>query len=461
MRFVNQAATYWLGKVFGFGSWRSQSPVAALMAWCMIGGVAACENPLSVENPNNFVEDDLDRPTAASAIVNGAQGTVSRTLNGFLATYSAVSDELRGLGSRDAWRSLARGLITEPNNEFTDAHFGFAAEARFVSELAVSTAEDFDQRGELSNRDDLARAYLYAAIIYTYLADVYDDFVLPESPTEAAPAVGNENMVQLYDRALDLLDQGLAVTASTGNIELENRLFAQRARTGYARSVWQQLNPSGSAPANPLISDGEVVSDAQDVLSRVSIESDWRYDFTFTSATVGGGPTSAAFEVNQRGGLGIGTDYAFLEPGNPRAVTGVKLEDPIDRLPDPRLEDKLDEFLGNNEFAPLTVVSARELMLIVAEDRLAQGDTDGFADAINAVRALYGLTPYSGQIPAIEMLVHERRVNLFLQIRRLHDMYRFGNTAPEWLPQSDAYRAPGSFFPIGITEIQSNPLINR
>lgn len=461
MRFVNRTIAHWLGTLRSHGTGRARSLVAALTVLWTTGALAACENPLLVENPNNLVEDDLDQPTAASAVVNGAQGTISRTLNGFLATYSAVSDELRGLGSRDAWRSLAQGLITEPSNEFTDAHFGFAAEARFISELAVSKVEEFDERGELTNRDDLARAYLYAAIIYSYLADVYDDFVLPESPTETAPAVGEENMVQLYDRALERLDQGLAVAASTGNSELGDRLLAQRARTGYARAVWQQLNPPGSTPSNPLISDDAVVSDAEAVLSSVGIDSDWRYEFTFTPATVDGGPTSAAFEVNQRGGLGIGTDYAFLEPGNPRAVTGVKLEDPIDRIPDPRLEGRLDEFLGNSEFAPLTVVSARELILIVAEDRLARDDTDGFNDAINAVRGMYGLTLYSGQIPAIDMLVHERRVNLFLQIRRLHDMYRFGHTAPEWLPQSDAHRAPGSFFPIGITEIQSNPLIER
>ncbi|MDZ7694359.1 MAG: hypothetical protein U5K69_25090 [Balneolaceae bacterium] len=55
------------------------------------------------------------------------------------------------------------------------------------------------------------------------------------------------------------------------------------------------------------------------------------------------------------------------------------------------------------------------------------------------------------------MLEHSRRVNLFLQGRRLADHYRFGSSSPEWAPNQDE---AGTFFPITITEIRANPNID-
>jgi starch-binding outer membrane protein, SusD/RagB family len=68
-----------------------------------------------------------------------------------------------------------------------------------------------------------------------------------------------------------------------------------------------------------------------------------------------------------------------------------------------------------------------------------------------------GLTPYTGQIPAMDMLRHTRRVNLFLMGLRLNDMYRFGIRDPHWRPNSDAFARPGTLLPITIIEIRANP----
>ena len=70
-----------------------------------------------------------------------------------------------------------------------------------------------------------------------------------------------------------------------------------------------------------------------------------------------------------------------------------------------------------------------------------------------------GLTAYSGQIDAQAMLLHTRRVNLFLQGRRLSDHYRFASPSEYWISTSVATTAPGEFFPITISEIQANPNI--
>jgi hypothetical protein len=54
------------------------------------------------------------------------------------------------------------------------------------------------------------------------------------------------------------------------------------------------------------------------------------------------------------------------------------------------------------------------------------------------------------------MLILERLVNLWLQGRRLTDMYRFGIKSQEWAANSIAATTPGCFLPISITERLSN-----
>jgi starch-binding outer membrane protein, SusD/RagB family len=95
--------------------------------------------------------------------------------------------------------------------------------------------------------------------------------------------------------------------------------------------------------------------------------------------------------------------------------------------------------------------------LILAEDALQKNNQADFRTHINNIRAMDGLTPYTGQIPAMDMLRHTRRVNLFLMGLRLNDMYRFGIRDPHWRPNSDAFARPGTLLPITIIEIRANP----
>ncbi len=70
------------------------------------------------------------------------------------------------------------------------------------------------------------------------------------------------------------------------------------------------------------------------------------------------------------------------------------------------------------------------------------------------------LSAFTDQIEPLDLLKHSRRVNLFLQGRRITDHYRFQDPATDWQANSDALLSPGTFFPITITEIRANPYIN-
>lgn len=437
-----------------------RSPLAWLRAGALLLAVAlaagACEDPLDVENPNNLVEDDVATPTAVPATVNGALATTARMIGEVNAIYATASDEVRWIGSRDAWNSLSQGNLDDPTNEFSDATFPTVGTARYMVDRAVRLAEQYDSEGELGDRVHLARAYLYAAITYVTIADAYDDFVMPESPTEPVPPVGADNMSQLYQSAVGFLNDGISVAQAIGNTELETRMLAMRARTHHAMGVWNKVNPAGSAPADPLVNSADAVADAQAVLDEVGTSSDWKYELTYSSATV---TSNVAFQINQRGELQFGPALVQANPEDLTDIQAIVIQDPIDDVVDPVASATINSFTASDEFAPQTVVSAREMHLILAEAELAQADTSGYAAHVNHVRSMDGLTDYSGQVDPVSLLEHERQVNLLLQVRRIADMYRFGVESSEWLQQSKAVTEPGTFFPIAITEIRSNPTL--
>ena len=96
--------------------------------------------------------------------------------------------------------------------------------------------------------------------------------------------------------------------------------------------------------------------------------------------------------------------------------------------------------------------------LIIAESKLAGGDNAGCLTELNKIRAIDGLGAYTSE-DAGAAYQHERYANLFIQGRRLPDMYRFGVTSVMWdaVEKSPA----GSFFPIPIREIRANPNISQ
>ncbi|MCH7674635.1 hypothetical protein IH879_06745 [candidate division KSB1 bacterium] len=410
----------------------------------------ACKDPLEVENPNSLVEEDLSLPTAAVALANGAQVTLARAAGSMYGPYTTATDEGTWIGSRDAWNQLNKGAMGDPNNEFVDAAWPFATEARFMADFAIDKLVTLKAAGDLDDPEHLALSYLYAAIIRTMVADMWDDFVISDR-TDSQPAIGEDNMFQLYEQAIDFCTSGLAITSDAEN---RARLTAMRARAKNARAIWDMVNPRGAQPpANAFVDAGR--DDAEAALGMVS--ADWKYQLNYSAATPG---NDYSFQVNGRLELGLVADPTLQV----RPEFHVPLLDPVDGVPDPRVLATIAEFRdvtgnGGQSFAPFTVVTEREMQVIIAESDIARGNAGAARAVMDALRARDGLSP----VPAGregELLQHERRAHLFLMGRRLADMYRFGVKSPDWLPNFEAAQSPGSFFAITRSEIESNPFVD-
>lgn len=433
------------------GSTRRRSLLSYLfiLPLALLVGVAGCDGLLDVENPNSLVQEDLESPAAAGALVNGALATVSRAWGHMTLLHASASDELQFTGSRNAWIQLQQGGLRDASNEFTDAAWPFITEGRWMADEAIRQLTIFDQEQLLANRSLLARAYLYSGMIYTQVADLWEDFVISDRIEAGAP-LGPGNMVSLYDQAISRLDQGLEIAQAEGNSSLANTIRAQRARTYHARAVRSTFTPAGSTPTDPLINDAQAVADAQAVLA--TVEGGWRFQLGYSSATVS---NEWGQWVNER--LELRPSDLYVSPtADDKQVEAVTLLDPIDEVVSPIAREIITDAAGARQYGSITVVSARELRLILAEAALATGDEEGFTNEINHLRAMDGLTPYAGQVDAVELLKHSRKASLYLTGRRLADHYRFGTQSFLWSSSQEAATRPGTLFPIAQVERRAN-----
>lgn len=415
---------------------------------------SACDI-LDVENPNNLVEEDILEPSAATAVVNGALATVMRGIETMSLPYMVVSDEVQWIGSRDAWGALDNGSITDPNNEFVDAAFPSLAQARWMADRAVTVLQEHvdDNPEETSFQTDLARAKFIAGMAYAMIPQFLDDFVFSDK-TDAGPAVGQDQMGTLFDQAITYFQEAETEAMGLGNTDLANRALAWRAQTRHARAVWQMLQ--SGAPADPLVNDAGAVGDAQALLGRV--EGNWEHRFTFSAATIG---SSRGGQINDRGEQNFGGRYVTLNQADPTKIESIDYADPITGETDPRVSGFIERFTTENQFPSMPAAAAREAHLILAEASLASDDEDGFQMHVNHVRSMYGLPDYTGQIPAMEMLQHERTAALFGMNRRLADMYRFGVMSDNWISGSEAATQPGTLLPITCVEVRANPNLSN
>jgi len=448
-----------------YGRRRARVPSGKL--WGVVAGVAllaACDAvSTDVDNPNVVVQDDIRRPDAAEALVNGVLFQLTDAVGQIAAAHSTISDEATWRGSFDGVGALDRGDLGQPDQRYTSDGYEALTVGRWLGDETIEILEEQRASGELQDLRFLADAYRLAGTMYVVAAENFEEFAISDR-REPGPVVARD---VLFDTGIENLNTavGLAAEAGDSDLELEARAFLARAH--WARAAWEKL--TGGVPAQPLINNTTANNLAREVLA--AVDPTWESRVTYSPTTL---ENRLGFELNSRREITV--EDQIIEqgpslrqscwPGNSACERdGIRVMDPIDDIQDPALRREAWGFFDRFIYGWTTLSSARELNLILAEAALAQGDVDDFATYLNAVRALEPtLTPYDPgvhtEIDPTELLVHSRRVNLFFQSpRRLIDMYRFDITAPVWASNADAVRNPGQMFPLSDLECDSNELV--
>ena len=400
---------------------------------------------LEVDNPNSLLEGDLQDPSAAAALANGAWNASLRGITYMMMPHAVATDESVWIGSRDAWYQIDKGGMTNVYNEFVDQAWPYISEGRWMSDKAIAILEGLG--ADLPDEQDLVLAYLSGAMVRVYIADMFEDFVFSDK-TEAGTPIGAANMSQLYDEALALLTKAQALATGDNAV----KVLSLVARTKHAKAVWGKVNPVNTA--SPYVSAG--ASEAADAAALMT--ADWKWRMKFSSSTVS---NYMSGQINDRQEMDL-FQNDLVETATPGAGGDPQPNDPVTGLLDSRMSASAAEFRaggGGTQWAPVTITSLREMHLIIAESKKAGGDDAGCLAELNALRTFDSLDPYPSGTDAGTALQHERRANLFLQSRRLSDMYRFNLTSTVWdaVEKSPA----GSYFPITISEIRANPNISQ
>jgi starch-binding outer membrane protein, SusD/RagB family len=430
--------------------------------------LAACNVfETDVTNPNAVPEELLIPSTGlvnVATIVNGLGASVIRAHNQIAGTVGAVSDELTWSGSREYWKLLDEGDIADPVNEYTDGQYPYLSEARWMSDYVIGTLETLNTANRIANRVDLARAYTFAGTAYLLISENYEDFVIGSSRDQNSAPVGEAGFTAIADSSIAYFSKAIALARTLGNTEWERNALGLRARARFSKSVTQRFRPARTpaTAANPyLVNDPAVSADAAAALALMPSGYRFRLESTVQN---NGGYFSTGFEITQRLEIRVGDSYANLNSGRTRpldGIAGIKLTDPISGTPDPVLARAIDECcrLSTGQFLTITATSSAEMLLILAEAALASGNSTEFSNRINELRALNGVPSWSASsnVSALDVLRHGRRVNLFMQGRRLLDHHRFGDKADRWLTNSVAYRK-ACLFPISYNERLQNPL---
>lgn len=408
-----------------------------------------------VKNVNAVTEDALTDPTAATSLVNGLGGALNNAVNGVIGVTGAASDELQWAGSREYWNLLNGGDVGDPVNEYSNGTYPYMSQARWQGDYTVAKLEAFGAR--LPSKVDLARAYIFAGTAYLFIGENYEDFIITSDRTVSGGNIGEANMRIAHDSAIAYFTKAVTVATSISNTELQKQALGLRARARWSRAVWTSLRAPRGFPANPLINDAGASADATAALAVMGAS----YVFKLTSnAQNNGGYFNTGFETNQRLELRAGSAYVNGTTTTVTAgIAGIKLNDPVTGAPDATLAKQIDACcrLASGQFLAYTITSSREMYLMLAEAALATGNTAAFTTNINAARAIDAKPAWSGTPVAQDILIHERRVGLFLQGRRLTDHFRFNQPDPAWLSIRAVTKRP-CFLPISFDERTQNKL---
>jgi starch-binding outer membrane protein, SusD/RagB family len=388
--------------------------------------LAACD--LTISNPGPVADATLDDPTTHRAVVNGMSRAMSRALGWLAYTGGIAAREIAAAGSANvATYGVSfkqRAGLLDPGLSETNDHWRYAQQARWVAEDGVRRMREANP-AEFSTSALAAEALVYVGFANRLLGENMCDGVIDGGPLEPRSVY--------FTRAVAAFTEAITVAAAAENPALERAARAGRA----SALVW--LDDWGAAAADARAIPSTFLFQA----AYSSLELD-QYNRIYWS------------NANQplRAHTVFGTFYEsyYKSTSDPRTPWSTNPAFPRGTMN----VTWYFQTKYRQHAAPINLVSGREMRLIVAESQLRAGDWQAAMGTINALRAEVGVPPWpaSGQAEAWTALGRERGIELWLEGRRLGDLFRW-----------TAAKVPGTFddmtgrdlcFPIGVSERDTN-----
>lgn len=397
---------------------RSRRRLAGLVAALVLPLVfAGCEidSLLSVDAPSQMPADDLENPTNAALLVNGAVADFECAYGAFVVVQGLIADELGDaqLGAA-SWPYDRRDADLQPGGDYGfqgcagNQRMGVytpLSTARWSADNALTYLQNWTDE-QVPNRTALiARAALYAGFSYNLLG-----MGMCSAAIDGGPEVST---AELFALAEARFTTAIDAATSAGLTDV-----ATAAHAGRARVRLYQGNGTGA------------VADAQ------LVPLDFTYDATASQDNTR--RYNRVFAANR-----LATNYTIEEQSRNIMTGGVEDPRTLTSSAGVNANDGTTLWVQHKYMdysSPIPIVTGGEAQLIIAE---VQGGDDA-VDIINVLRDRAGVPDFAGGTPAEieDALVEERRRELWLQGHRLYDIARFD------VPRVPA---PGTDYPKGGT----------
>ncbi len=400
--------------------------IAVIAALISIQALAGCD--LGVSNPGPVPDAALDDSIATQAIVNGMGRSLSSSLGLIAYTGGAVTKEIVGSGSRTVslfGLSLKqRAGILDPALDESNDHWRFAQQARWIAEdgirrMRATPGVHFDTNVLA------AQALVYAGFAERLLGENMCVGIIDGSAAQDRKIY--------FTRAEAEFTEAMAIATT-----VQSTALAQAARAGRA-SVRVWLGDWAGAEA-----------DAR------SIPSGFAYRATYSNLEQA--QYNRIYWANSntpdRAHSVVGTFYEsyYKTTGDPRTPWSTNPAFPKGTA------NVLWYFQTKYTAttSPINLVTAREMRLIIAESLLRAGTWQGALVEINGLRTSVGVQPWpaANLVDTWTALGRERGIELWLEGRRLGDLYRWQATPTPGV--FDDMKGRDLCFPVGISESNTN-----
>lgn len=395
------------------------------------GILSGCGDFLSVTNPSDLVEEDINNQALIDALANTAEGAVSMAYDSAVVWGELPADGIMAVSTRTDMLRIDRGDFDGLNENYEAIYNGLSA-ARWTTSFAVEQLRSMvpDPDGDLR----VARSYVWDAVARITLADLFEEVTF-DGQAPITP-------VAVYEGALGVLDKAITILGGGSDKNFLAAALATKARV--ARSLYFE-----TGQASWLTQAGTLADQA------LAAAPDFRVDIRYQL------PGRGNLVYRQ---LSVQLDHTTM------GVAYVDRTDPASGKRDPRVVHSelkgfgnsgdpyyfQQKYKGDNDDVPIS--RWQEARLIRAESRLVSGDLPGAVSDLNAVRAAAGLPDFaSNNADEIkQQLIYERATEFWLELRRWADMRYYGIVPDRWTEANKA-RGVNRRWPISQRERGANP----
>jgi starch-binding outer membrane protein, SusD/RagB family len=415
--------------------------LAGLASLLAVG--VACHGILTVDNPGQIADANLNSKDAVPGLVAGMSNRVSSVMgdigNDMVIFTGLVTGEFFHGGSY-AWAQVPEGLVTPQDD---GEPWGGAQQARWVAESGIARIDSILSPSDFASSKYVARAYLLAALANRNLGENFCSAVIDGGAAQPYTAY--------FDRAMGQADTAITIGQAATATDVVDAAYGVRASLKAWSGDWAgAATDAQMVPAN-FVYDAilQLPSPSNDIWYETHTRNEYTVYNTFMS-------NDSVAAVEDMDGPAWQSSH-FSDPRAPwdtlHTASGAIQKGANGNTP------AFQQKKYDTQTTDIPLVKGTEMLLLRAEAALRQStpDTASAYALMNQARDVYGMAHLSTApdlVTAWKDLHYERSVTLWLEGRHLWDASRWYNeTGPM---HSDQMAGRDQCLPISLDEINAN-----